>query len=47
MRQGWRVVGDPTWHQGGCKVSDGEGALERSVANRWQGLCGMGGPGVL
>lgn len=44
---GWRLRGDPTLHQGGCKVSADEGDLDASVATRWQELCRLAAPGVL
>lgn len=44
---GWRLRGDPSLHQGGCKVSADEGDLDASVATRWQELCRLAAPGVL
>lgn len=44
---GWRLRGDPTLHQGGCKVSADEGDLDASVATRWQELCRLAAPGVV
>lgn len=44
---GWRLCGDPSLHQGGCKVSADEGDLDASVATRWQELCRLAAPGVL
>jgi len=44
---GWRLRGDPSLHQGGCKVSADEGDLDASVATRWQELCRLAAPGIL
>lgn len=44
---GWRLRGDLSLHQGGCKVSADEGDLDASVATRWQELCRLAAPGVL
>lgn len=44
---GWRLRGDPSLHQGGCKVSADEGDLDASVATRWQELCRLAAPGVI
>ncbi len=44
---GWRLRGDPSLHQGGCKVSADEGDLDASIATRWQELCRLAAPGVL
>lgn len=44
---GWRLRGDPSLHQGGCKVSADEGDIDASIATRWQELCHLAAPGVL
>ncbi|MGU8109318.1 FliH/SctL family protein [Escherichia coli] len=41
------LMGDPTLHPGGCKVSADEGDLDASVATRWQELCRLAAPGVV
>lgn len=45
-QHGWQLRGDPTLHQGGCKVSADEGSLDASIATRWQELCRLAAPGV-
>ncbi|EMM5117745.1 flagellar assembly protein FliH [Providencia stuartii] len=44
---GWRLVGDPKLHLGGCRVVAEDGEIDMTVATRWQELCRLYAPETL